>query len=199
MNQDNKPEYAILRWAHGWTMEGIDGLGLPLTSLSESAGLFPKGSLMDAGISRHLKLTSRPDTILTIGTKAGLSRWRAEIEKKLKGLDPESAWWYGLDVGKSSECIFSVLAEPSSAQRRAMAIDDGFTPLDADDLGRCLRLVERFGWRDKMHKVADVHPNTAWPKIIARWAELEAAMPERQSAILREIHASTKATAKETA
>ena len=49
--------------------------------------------------------------------------------------------------------------------------DDGGVPYDADDFGRCHRLLERLPeWRDRLPEVAAVVP--AWAPLVVAWNEL---------------------------
>ncbi len=74
-----------------------------------------------------------------------------------------ASWLYGNDTGMSSEAIFHFMT---------LGIKGGNTPADPDDLGRCLRLLERFPeWRKRMPEMADCSPE--WAAMVPHWGLLE--------------------------
>lgn len=181
-----KPNYILESWPHGWLLcAATQGGGVPmeaintLTRVAGKAGIYP-------GIAHHYK-TSRRQTILCAATAAGAKLWMEDIEKSLEGLSPQMKWWRGMDVGLSSAAIFAVLCEGEMKFCGAADMGQGNTPRDADDFGRCLRLVETMGWRERLAEVATAYPETDWPKIIGRWDELAKATPEQQSLILHSL------------
>jgi len=185
-----KPLYHLNRWPYGWTISAPDHeSGVPLTALNECIKAMPKNAVMDNGIAHHLKQTRHRRTVFVIVTASQSAKWRKEIETVISRESPEQRWWLGFDVGLSSAAIFAVLATFEQRRRTARDYSTGATPKDSDDLGRCLRLLALFpGWNERLHLVAEAYPQTAWPAIIARWHELEAATPAQQTALLRDIH-----------
>lgn len=189
------PSYTIERWPLGWTLSHypLDPRGgIPLNALEECMRLFPKGALMDVGIARSLRETGFPCTCLSIVTPKDGAAWRKEIETALAHLPAEERWWRGWDCGASSATIFSVLATDAAMRNRARTDPTmrlGCVPLDADDFGRCVRLLILFPeWKARLGEVADEFSGTAWPAIIARWDEIQNAVAWRQTEILREIN-----------
>lgn len=79
-------------------------------------------------------------------------------------------WLFGGDTGLSSECMwrtFMGVREPADWFRR------GSYPLDPADLGRCIRLLDRFPeWRPRLSEMR-VH-GPAWSALVDHWDELEA-------------------------
>jgi len=184
------PQYVIERHTHGWlACPPPEQDGIPIYALSECLSLAPAGSVLDAGISHHFKFY-RQKPSFAFGTKNETSVWRAEIEAECER--SRLSWFFGTDVGTSSSAIFGVLAdgekERQSAGTLAKEFGDGHTPQDADDFGRCLRVVERFGWRDRLPEVAAAYPDTAWTAIVARWDDLAAAPAAEQTALLRDLN-----------
>lgn len=179
------PLYTIERWPHGWTISAVPGeSGVPLNALDECLKLFPKGSVMDNGIAGHLRRSRRISAVFAVGRMKNLTIWRGEITASLASLPPQERWWKGLDVGTSSASIFAVFA--NSNRLAARDLGRGSVPLDADDFGRCKRLLDLFPeWRAELDSVAEAYPDTLWPRLIPRWAELEAADVDTLNSILR--------------
>lgn len=189
-----EPRYTIEVHSLGWLLCAPPGRnGIPLTALSEVAKLFPNNAVMAMGIPHHYKVTGRPEVCFAVTTPGNDAKWEEEIEKRLLLQEPQPhlRWWKGPRVGLSSAAIFAVF-ESGHEGRSARAFANGATPRDADDLGRCLHLLKlRPDWSERLADVATAYPETAWPRIIARWSELCAAPWAQQTLILREIHAAT--------
>ena len=186
-----QPRYLVAVWPHGWTLNAPPHLGaIPLAAIHEMTPLFPDGSVIDPGICHHLKESGHPETIVCVATPEGQSLWRNEIEAEMQHFEPQERWWRGVDVGASAACIFSVFCHPHLKGRADEVGKRGPTPQDADDLGRCIRLLNIFPqWREEMQKVAAAFPDGAWPALVAKWHELEAADSAAQNSLLREAHA----------
>lgn len=184
-----KPSYIVQRWPHGWLVCASElGVGIPVTAISELLPLLKKGAVIHSGISHHFNALGDSSVIACLGSIDELKLWEEEIKERITNYQPEQRWWAGLDVGLSSATIFAVLAKDSNVQRQAAAYSNGAVPHDADDLSRCLQLIEEFPtWKEELHKVATAHPNTKWPKIIAKWDELKNASKTMQGKLLQEI------------
>jgi hypothetical protein len=169
------PLYTVERWPHGWTISAIPTeSGVPLHALDECLKLFPKGSIMDHGIAGHLRRHRRMFAVFVIGTATDLSAWRGEILADLAHLPRGERWWKGLDVGTSSAAIFAVFS--NLHREAARDLSRGAVPHDADDFGRCKRLLELFPeWIASLDLVAIAHPDTPWPRLVERWQDLTAA------------------------
>jgi hypothetical protein len=183
-----KPRYIVERWPRGWLICGPGGT-VPFSALSEVQKLFPKTAVMDLGIPHHFKASGRSDVVMCV-VDAGAERnaWRTEILASLAGLPADERWWRGLDVGSSSAAVFAALVERPHLRLAASEFAKGAAPADADDFGRCERLLKLFPqWRARLPEVAAAYPETKWPSIVARWDELEAAPVGARSKLLREI------------
>lgn len=96
-------------------------------------------------------------------------------------------WILSNDTGTSSKTIWAVMMH-------AQCADPGY-PHDADDFGRCYRLLQHFqGWRARLPEVATRYP--MWTPLVAAWDELTAfyeqknyrALYDRIDAMRDEIH-----------
>jgi hypothetical protein len=75
------------------------------------------------------------------------------------------AWVMGRDTGTSSKTIWAVM---QGAPTR-----DASTPWDADDFGRCYRLLKEIPeWRPRLPEVAARYP--AWTGLVREWDRLSA-------------------------
>ncbi len=185
-----KPLYAIERWTHGWLLCKTPGSGgIPINALSECLGLFPENTFLQMGIPHHLQVTGKsPSVMMCIATKKDGEAWRAEIERKIAHLPMPVRWWMGLDVGESSTVIYSALSNTPDLLSVFHNRYNDAVPQDADDFGRCVRLLEAMPeWKARLPEVAAAWPKTKWPQIIARWDEIAAATPEEQNKILRTL------------
>lgn len=179
-----KPRFRIAVWRHGLTIEG-EGGAAPIDAIQQATKMASKGAYADGSIAHHLRHTGYPDTCLAIVVPKGRKAWCAEIEQRLQHLPAEEAWWKGLDVGASSATMFGVLASDPWA-RQAARYGEGRTPADADDWGRCSRLIRRFPhWKARLGEVAAAHPRGAWPALIASWDKIDAA--QDQGAALADV------------
>ena len=98
--------------------------------------------------------------------------------KEDSSIEERLEWWanYSNDTGLSSEtiaCALGHLTWEELINRPNSFRDQGWVPLDADDFGRCYRLLELIPeWKSMLPQVAEEHPNTAWPKLVENWDEL---------------------------
>lgn len=182
-----QPKYSIERYPLGWVLCGPQGI--PASALEECGGLFPKDAVIDAGIIHHLRAAGNRGAVMCIVTKENSRKWREQITESLKTLSPQARWWKGFDVGTSSAAIFAVLCD-DQWRHAANEMGEKSTPHDADDFGRCKRLMDAIPeWRPLLPKVGEKYPETKWPSIIARWDEIAAADPKTQTQILRSLEA----------
>ncbi|HQS60001.1 MAG TPA: hypothetical protein PKZ37_16615 [Gallionellaceae bacterium] len=96
-------------------------------------------------------------------------------------------WLLGDDTGTSSETICAVMT--------GSALDHADVPYDADDFGRCYRLLRSFPeWRARMSEVSAKFPK--WGPIVAAWDELTAMYEQlcdvEHGRISRASHAANK-------
>lgn len=82
-------------------------------------------------------------------------------------------WLTSGDTGISSNVIFAVLSGPSSLMDAALLDTDiDNWPHDNSDLGRCIRLLERFPeWKSRLGEVVARFPG--WGPMVAAWDHLE--------------------------
>lgn len=151
---------------------------LPVSELSALAKAWSERGLdlFDTGVAAALGAS------FAVTSKEGGKAWRAEIDADLARRyesSPEMAWLLGTDTGFSSLEIFYTLAADETARRgaegRLKRGDSGFgsPPQDPDDVGRCIRLLDRFpAWRGHLRKVSEAYDR--WRLFVPAWAELEA-------------------------
>lgn len=184
----NQPNYSIEVWPLGLVICSVNyQKGVPLAALSEVVPMAPKGSVIDPGIGHHLKESGVSRAVFVVVTKKHGKEWRELIEKQLAAapISPELKWWNGVHVGKSSASIFAVFCM-SSLAGRAKEYGEGSVPADADDFGRCARLLKAFPeWRSQLNRVTEAYPDSKWPAIIAKWGQLETSSAAVQTAALR--------------
>lgn len=168
-----KPRFTIEFWPHGWLVCGAVGQpAVPLTALSECEKLFPKTAIMDMGIPHHFHACGRREVVMCVASEKEALIWRTDIKLAISSLPPQERWWKGLDVGTSSAALFSVFCE-RQFKFHAEEMGQRNVPHDADDFGRCFRLIELFPeWRAQLNRVAEAYPETKWPAIVARWTEI---------------------------
>jgi hypothetical protein len=114
---------------------------------------------IDVGLGQALVAT------MVITNAKGSATLRAEVESANAGKSAEDAWICGCDTGISSRTIFAVMrgTEPDSAD----------VPHDADDFGRCYRLLKAVpAWRPRLGEVAAKYPK--WAGLVEHWDELTA-------------------------
>lgn len=186
----SEPEYLIARFRHGWALVAPPGVdGVPATALSETMKLFPRDALVSIGLSNYLRRRCNVTACIVAGTKGSLRLWETEARTDLATLDPLTAWWMGLDTGASSEAMFAALGGDHPCAVQARAKPRGETPKDADDFGRCLRvLLCDPTWESRLHEVANAYPDTTWPSLIQRWDELKQMSSDEQSAAIEAIN-----------
>jgi hypothetical protein len=81
-------------------------------------------------------------------------------------------WFMSDDTGISSKSIAAVMC---GADARKFYLN--FPPADPSDLGRCLRLLERFpGWKERMPEMAKA--NEYWARVVPHWDEVAASMAD---------------------
>lgn len=86
--------------------------------------------------------------------------------EELEGLRRSIEWLSGNDTGASSEAI---------VRHMTLGDCDGSYPHDPADLGRCLRLLEKFpAWKPRIGEMACYSPE--WKALASRWDELASMM-----------------------
>ncbi len=196
-------EYLIARFPYGWALCPPPGSeGVPMDALSQVTKLAGRNAVMHPGLATYVTRRLGVTATLVVGDPKTLKRWEAEVAADLAPLDPISRWWMGLDTGTSSEALLAALGGEHPCAVEARRASHGAAPKDADDLGRCLRLVHGIpGWDQRLPDVAAAYPETTWPALVAKWADLRASSPEQQTEIIRAIldQHSEKASARQSA
>lgn len=119
-------------------------------------------------------VASAMKAMLAVCAPANVKKWKKHIDDQAKERsqgDLELQWLRGSDTGISSKTIFSVLCRPEN--KGSLLLNDGWsrsTPWDADDFGRCMRLVDLLSWRNRLPEVSSAHPS--FGPIVANWDEL---------------------------
>jgi hypothetical protein len=89
----------------------------------------------------------------TLAVTNNVARWEAEVQREVKAAwpnDAEAQWLFGTDVGSSSKTIFSVFCRPDLKHVATRGLHPCL-PADADDFGRCYRLLKLFPhWEQKL-------------------------------------------------
>lgn len=160
-----------------------------MTALAECLPMFPKTSVMNAGIAHHFRASGYgKHVVIAVATPKESDAWEKQIAAELKTLPPQARWWRGTDVGKSSAALFHVFCD-QNWKYCSKEVGQAATPIDAADFGRCKRLIDLIPeWRNRLGEVSAQYPDTAWPRIIERWQEIESAKSDRVNEILRECH-----------
>jgi hypothetical protein len=157
------PVYRIERRQYGWAVFG----SIPCDELGAINRLAGKGAVVAFGVAAALGAT-----LAICSKEKDVRAWQKIIDADIAaryGTDSPQAWLLGTDTGESSKTIYAVMTlEPSGSLKGCR----GAYPLDADDFGRCFRLLERFpAWRPRLPEVAKAFPK--WKKIVEAWSEME--------------------------
>lgn len=131
------------------------------------------GTLTKTWAKRGFKLLFVPlaealgATFVVVRSEADGKAWLKEL-----GYGPENPdWLKSGDVGVSSKTIYATFTGQWHIFGRGMA--DGGAPHDADDFGRCHRLLKRYPeWVSRLSEVAEKCP--AFAPLVPAWAELDA-------------------------
>lgn len=157
--------------------------GLPLgameglTKMAEAQGF----DLIDPGAGSALK------AILVVTNAEHKDALHAEIKKRAhqeaegdpslrtQGARILTEWLRGVDTGTSSLTIAEVL----SGRPGLWGSFGPSPPIDPDDLGRCIRLLDLMeGWRERLPEVAAAVPT--FGPLVEHWDELEALYREEE-------------------
>lgn len=196
-----QPQYIIESHEHGWLIiapQFQKGIAVDdfLTAMKEIQKSSGPDAVMAIGVDNYYREFEGKNIVTAITTKTGFQLWKDEVEKTLadiKTLSAEERWFYGTDTRLSSKAMFRVLCPPYIQVRNRIP-DEGHTPQDADDFGRCIRLLKRFpSWEMRVGEVAIAYPSSKWPAIAAAWGTLTDPLQnsrENQDALLRAIHES---------
>lgn len=80
----------------------------------------------------------------------------------MTGAERMAEWLNGSDTGMSSKAIFHYMT---------LGVKNGAAPSDSADLGRCVRLLDRFPeWQPRMPEMSCVSDD--WAALMSIWADL---------------------------
>ena len=155
-------EYRVEKYPFGWALFGA----IPVSDLAAINKLAGKKAVIAFGAAKALGAT-----IAFSENEKNAREWEKAIEAEVAkefGAGSPGAWLRGTDTGSSSITIFYVMIHHENAAKMVR----GDIPLDADDFGRCYRLLNRFPeWRARLPEVAKAFPK--WKKIVEAWSEME--------------------------
>lgn len=141
---------------------------------------------LDAGLAQVLGAV-----LVFVSHKSG-DAWRAELAGEAAdvatGTPVDRAvqtWIRSGNGGSSSHTIVRVLGGQAGLAelQRMRHVPQPSHPHDPADLMRCVSLLDAVkgaggDWRARLHEVAAAYPNTAWPRLVEAWAELESMLAE---------------------
>lgn len=146
-------EYTVQHHPHGTFIKGPCPVP-DLLALMEAAK--EKGyTIVDAGLGTAL------GGGFALTSEEGAKLWRAEVEQRIEGLSAVDRWRRGCDTGMSSCHLLALLTGDKGVEPAL--------PHDASDFGRCVRMLDATGLRDRLGEVRD----RAWRPFIEAWDELE--------------------------
>lgn len=174
MNYEPSSEYTVAQFPHGIAVFGplpVPHLVGLLRGAEEQGYEFIAGDIV--GHLRHTAVhvdigAPHPCSVVIVSEESGAA-WRQEIDAYTETLDWPGNWLQGRHPGISSLTIFYTLSDEWEAPW-------GFRPAppnDADDFGRCVRLLNMAPdeWRTRLHEVIEVH--SEWGHLVLEWPYLE--------------------------
>lgn len=184
--------YSLLRHPHGWLVCAPPGEDMiPIDATQEVLRLFPakKAARLDPGIAHHYNASDHTlHVVLAVcPSLAAADRWRGDIAVDIAHLSTEVRWWRGTDVGCSSAALFSVLTGSAGLAQASDRMGQGRTPRDADDFGRCRRMVQLLDCRHRL-PVACLRLSPTWQAIITQWDFFCALSEPACTAELQKLH-----------
>lgn len=163
-------EFTIQSHPHGLAIFGP----IPASDLSPLIkGYQDRYDILDTGLAEKLGAT------LVLTTAALAKQWREGLDLRADHSD-----WLNQsgDTGVSSRTIYAVMTMTGQADGAKAGSPTGLAalhkvgadiPYDADDFGRCYRLLKRHpAWVARLGEVADRFPE--WKPLVESWAELTA-------------------------
>lgn len=101
----------------------------------------------------------------------------SEFGRKRFEFETPDEWFKSWDTGLSSKVIYHVMTDTYLPGKGSEL------PRDADDFGRCYRLLKKFApWRATLSRVSDRF--SEWAPIVKAWAELEELFEKKEFAKL---------------
>ena len=144
-------------------------MGIPMDAMRMVGKIAPRKSVVDAGIANAL------DGILAAGALADCKKWRGKITMDLamQPISKDLKWIRGVDCGQSSTTLFLALTKDDRVRGESMALNqrgERHHPRDADDFGRCVRMIAYMGWENRVQEAAGI--SREWALLVSRWGEL---------------------------
>ncbi len=164
-----KLSYTVEYWDCGIVLKGPS---IPLESLlavakqAETLGF----NINDMGVASALRRwegeQSETRAVMVMTNAEGSQAFRQWIDRRNAALpSKELRWLRGYDTGASSVTIYWVMIG------RIINEEPPSTPSDADDFGRCYRLLKLFPeWRARLGEVGARY--SAWAPLVIIWDEL---------------------------
>jgi hypothetical protein len=173
--------YTVEHTDHAIILRGMAPMDDWLAVAKLAKKRFGKRGVIDAGLSHPMGGWVFTDA-------AGSAKMRAELDAANADLPPMERWLKGYDTGCSSMTIAVVLTDVNTPALYRDHIGD--VPHDADDFGRCLRLLETMPeFATRLQGVADEYP--IWQPLVSAWDELtglyEAGALSELSDMIREL------------
>ena len=147
-----------------------DKPGIPMDAMKMVGQIAPKKAVVDAGIANAL------GGVMAAGTLADCKKWREKITADLamQPISKDLKWIRGVDCGQSSTTLFLALTKDNQARwDEPMALrqrGEPHHPYDADDFGRCVRMLAFMGWENRVQEAAGI--SREWALLVSRWEEL---------------------------
>lgn len=128
--------------------------------------------LIDLGIGIVMTEQTHPDPTFVFTNEVGTNAMRAEVDRQTEGLPPLERWCRGWDRGISSMTIVCLLRTYADGARQMRMHGGTGIPHDADDFGRCVRLLDAVpDIKPELPQLAERMPE--WAPIVADWDRLE--------------------------
>jgi hypothetical protein len=145
---------------HGVVVRGHLPLS-DLTTLLKGWGSENEEASIDLVLTDNLKAT-----LVVANSKEDAAAWKRELDIREDNPD----WLKSGRVGISSKTIYAVFTNNWEILQRGK--DGGNAPMDSDDFGRCVFLLDRYpAWRGELSRVAEACKEFA--PLVPVWAELE--------------------------
>ena len=157
-------QYEIKKFRYGVAVFGF----VPLNDMMGLIDMWQKQgyTAMETVISGHLKAT-----FVLIKNEEDAEAWKKELGIRFDHPD----WLFSGDTGISSKTIYAILEDKWYILNRGR--DDFDVPSDADDFGRCYRLIKRFPhYEARLNEVAD--KCSKWKPLVEHWVKLCATFEE---------------------
>ena len=145
---------------------------VPLTLFEKLSKTFGKNAVICPDIRNFY---GNECGLVIANNKTAHDKWCSEINQYLKEQydTEEERWFYGLDTGLSSRCIYNFMSDMGTIRNYAGGTHYlVHVPQDVGDFGRCVRLLEKFpDWKNCLQQMVKKH--SEWKDIVDNWDLLE--------------------------